>query len=209
MLLTDSANIRDVNPVSGTYETGSVGVEQQRLQRLITRLQARAQPRLPTDLIALIIDGAQVGILNRSGLLIAEKVDGFRLSEETLILGDSTLDFEASSSICWPMLPGGCEIAGLITGWRDEALSVGNPPLAQIERAACRPLGIATEAVHLNAYADCRHPTLRSEARGTQAKSIQVSGITWSEAQVAWRMLQQALQREAWEEAGLQLEMFK
>lgn len=180
-------------------------LEQQRLQRLITRLQARAQPRLPNDLIALIIDGARVGDTQPTvARFIAEKVDGFRLSEQTLVLADSTLDFEARSDLLADAARR-LRDAGLITGWRDEALSVGNPPLAQIERAACRPLGIATEAVHLNAYADA--DTLLVARR---AAHKQIDPGLWDNLVggmvPAGESLQQALQREAWEEAGLQLE---
>ena len=46
--------------------------------------------------------------------------------------------------------------AGMVWGWRDEQLDVrplaGGATLATIERAACRALGIATYAVHMNAF---------------------------------------------------------
>ena len=93
----------------------------------------------------------------------------------------------------------------MITGWRDEALSVGNPPLAIIERAACRPLGITTEAVHLNAYVDT--DTLLVARR---AAHKQIDPGLWDNLVggmvPAGESLQHALAREAWEEAGLQLD---
>ncbi|MGZ9076099.1 MAG: hypothetical protein ACXW13_10025, partial [Burkholderiaceae bacterium] len=73
-------------------------LEQQRLQRLFDRLQARAQPPLPAGLIALIIDGMHVGDAQPAiARFIAEKVDGFNLSCETLVLADGTLDFRGRS----------------------------------------------------------------------------------------------------------------
>ena len=98
--------------------------EQHRLQRLMTRLQARAQPALPNDLIQLIIDGARVGdVLPAIATFVAENVDGFSLIGEALVLSDRTLDFNARSK---RLADAARQLrdAGLITGWRDEALSV-------------------------------------------------------------------------------------
>ena len=180
-------------------------LEQQRLQRLLDRLQARAHPPLPAGLIALIIDGTQVGDAQPAiARFIAENVDGFELSPETLVLADATLDFKGRSELL-ASAARQLRDAGLITGWRDEALSVGHPPLAVIERAACRPLGITTQAVHLNAYVDA--DTLLVARR---APHKQIDPGLWDNLVggmvPAGESLQQALAREAWEEAGLQLE---
>ena len=181
-------------------------LEQQKLLRLINRLHARAQPPLPAGLIAVIIDGTHVGAAQPAiARFIADKVDGFSLSRETLVLASDTLDFNGRSE---RLADAARQLrdAGLITGWRDEALSVGNPPLAIIERAACRPFGIATEAVHLNAYVA---PGTLLVARRAAHKQIDpglwdnlVGGMV-----PAGESLQQALAREAWEEAGLKLDL--
>ncbi len=180
-------------------------LEPQRLQRLINRLHGRAQPPLPAGLIALIIDGTRVGDAQPAiARFIAERVDGFRLSDETLTIADSTLDFKVRSEL----LAGAAKQlrdAGLITGWRDEALSVGNPPLAIIERAACRPLGIATEAVHLNAYVDAGTLVVARRAAHKQIDPGLWDNLVGGMVP-AGESLQQALAREAWEEAGLQLD---
>ena len=172
---------------------------------MIDRLHARAQPPFPTGLIALFIDGTHVGDVQPAvARCIAEKVDGFSLRGETLVLADGTLDFKARSELLANAAKQ-LRDAGIITRWRDEALSVGNPPLAIIERAACRPLGIATEAVHLNAYLD---PDTLLVAKRAAHKQIDaglwdnlVGGMVPS-----GESLQRALAREAWEEAGLQLD---
>lgn len=180
-------------------------LEQPRLQRLINRLHARAQPPLPSGLISLLIEGTRVGDAQPAiARFIAERIDGFSLINETLTFADATLDFNARSELlarAAQQLHG----AGIITGWRDEALSVGHPPLAIIERAACRPLGIATQAVHLNAYLDA--DTLLIARRAVHKKidpgfwDNLVGGMV-----PAGESLQQALAREAWEEAGLKLD---
>lgn len=97
---------------------------------------------------------------------------------------------------------------GLLAGWRGEQLDVrplsGGAPLATIERAACRPLGIATHAVHLNAFAP---DGALFVARRADDKPIDpglwdnlVGGmVAAGETELA------ALAREAKEEAGLDL----
>src|SRR5690606_12394837 len=45
--------------------------------------------------------------------------------------------------------------SGVLAGWRNELLDIVTPEgttVAAIERAAMRPLGLATRAVHLNAF---------------------------------------------------------
>jgi len=179
-------------------------LEQQKLQRLINRLHARAQPPLPTGLVALIIDGTRVGDTQPAiARFIAENVDGFSMSRESLVLADGTLDFKGRSELLADAA-GQLRDAGLIAGWRDEALSVGNPPLATIERAACRPLGIATEAVHLNAYVDAGTLLVAKRAAHKQIDPGLWDNLVGGMVP-AGESLHQALAREAWEEAGLQL----
>jgi 8-oxo-dGTP pyrophosphatase MutT (NUDIX family) len=97
--------------------------------------------------------------------------------------------------------------AGLAGAWRDEQLAVTDDSgqrVGTIERAAVRPLGIATHAVHLTAQtADGRHwvqqralnksndPGLWDTLMGGMVSAVDT--------------LQTALQRETWEEAGLQI----
>lgn len=180
-------------------------LQQQKLQRLITRLQARAQPPRPAGLIPLIIDGTRVGDVQPAvARFVAEKVEGFSLSGGVLVLGDGGLDFSARSALLANAAKQLRDV-GIITGWRDEALSVGNPPLAIIERAACRPLGIATEAVHLNAYVDADTLLVARRAAHKQIDPGRWDNLVGGMVP-AGESLQRALAREAWEEAGLQLD---
>ena len=180
-------------------------LQQHQLRRLIDRLHARAQPPLPADLIGLVIEGKQVGDMQPAvARFLAENVDGFCFSGGMLTLVNGTHDFAARSKLL-AIAASRLRDGGVITGWRDEVLSVGTPPLAVIERAACRALGITTEAVHLNAYVD--KETLLVARR---AAHKQIDPGLWDNLVggmvPADETPEQALTREAWEEAGLQLD---
>lgn len=176
-----------------------------RVRRLTERLQARARPPLPADLIALQIAGARVGdVQPEVARFVADRIDGFVLDQGVLAIADDTLDIGARTALL-AEAANGLRAAGFITGWRDENLSVGTPPVATVERAACRPLGITTIAVHLNAYTDADTLLI---ARRAAHKQIDpgfwdnlVGGMV-----PASESLHQALAREALEEAGLHLD---
>jgi 8-oxo-dGTP pyrophosphatase MutT (NUDIX family) len=98
--------------------------------------------------------------------------------------------------------------AGLAHVWRDEQLAVTDEPghvLGTVERAVVRPLGIATHAVHLAGYAPGGDHWIqqRSFAKANDPGMLDtlVGGMV-----PASDSLDQALARETWEEAGLQLE---
>jgi 8-oxo-dGTP pyrophosphatase MutT (NUDIX family) len=91
--------------------------------------------------------------------------------------------------------------------WRDEQLAVmdeGGVVLGTVERAIVRPLGIPTRAVHLLGYApDGRHwIQQRSFAKANDPGLLDtlVGGMV-----PATDSTDEALARETWEEAGLEL----
>lgn len=94
---------------------------------------------------------------------------------------------------------------GVLNGWRNELLDIATSDgvvLASIERAAMRPLGLPTRAVHLNAYTPDGQIWI---AQRSPHKSIDpgmwdtlVGGLIASGETPA-----QALLRECYEEAGL------
>ncbi len=180
-------------------------MDEARLRRLVERLQARARLPLPAELVPFHVAGTHVGNAQPAiARFVAERVAGFVMDHGVLEMRDGSLDIDARTSLLAEAAMD-LRTAGLVTGWRDEQLSVGNPPLANIERAACRAFGITTEAVHLNAYADREALIV---ARRAAHKPIDpglwdnlVGGMV-----PAGESLQQALAREAWEEAGLQLD---
>jgi 8-oxo-dGTP pyrophosphatase MutT (NUDIX family) len=97
--------------------------------------------------------------------------------------------------------------AGLAAAWRDEQLAVNDPNgqrVGTIERAAVRPLGITTHAVHLAAQtADGRH-WVQQRAFNKSNDPGQWDTLMGGMVSSA-DTLQTALERETWEEAGLHI----
>jgi len=103
--------------------------------------------------------------------------------------------------------------AGLAQAWRDEQLAVGPVDgavdgttafLATVERAAVRPLGIATHAVHLaGGTADGGHWVQRRAL--TKPNDPGLWDTLMGGMVPAADTLREALARETWEEAGLRL----
>jgi 8-oxo-dGTP pyrophosphatase MutT (NUDIX family) len=97
--------------------------------------------------------------------------------------------------------------AGLAHVWRDEQLGVHDEAgrlVATVERAVVRPLGIPTRAVHLAGCApDGRHwVQLRST---TKANDPGLWDTLMGGMVPACDSLEEALERETWEEAGLRM----
>jgi 8-oxo-dGTP pyrophosphatase MutT (NUDIX family) len=95
-------------------------------------------------------------------------------------------------------------VEGFIPGWRNERYRVAD--LFDIERAAARPFGLTTHAVHVNGIASDGRMWL---ARRSATKPIDPGlldnlvggGVT------AGLSLDQVLVKEAWEEAGIPAEL--
>ncbi|MBA3771862.1 MAG: NUDIX domain-containing protein [Ramlibacter sp.] len=97
--------------------------------------------------------------------------------------------------------------AGLATAWRDEQLAVTDEygrSVATIERGVARPLGITTFAVHLAGVSpDGRHWVQQRSLTKPNDPGLWdtlVGGMI-----PASDSMEQALERETWEEAGLRL----
>ena len=97
--------------------------------------------------------------------------------------------------------------SGCLRGWRDELLDVfaEGRKLCVLERAAMRPLGLLTKAVHLNAWSTDGRLWLarRSDTKATDPGlwDTLVGGLA-----SAAESLDTSLIRESFEEAGLQAE---
>ena len=102
--------------------------------------------------------------------------------------------------------------AGMAGAWRGEALAVSSDTgqkLATIERAAVRPLGIGTHAVHLVGLVGPPGPQQRVWVQQRSFTKPNDPGL-WDTLMggmvSAEDTLASALERETWEEAGLRLE---
>ena len=98
-------------------------------------------------------------------------------------------------------------IHGLGSNWRDELLAVcdtSNRTVGVIERAAVRPLGITTHAVHLVGHTQGGEVWVQQRALDKATDPGQwdtlVGGLV-----AAGETPRDALERETWEEAGLRL----
>lgn len=97
---------------------------------------------------------------------------------------------------------------GLAHVWRDELLAVCDGegvPLARVERAVVRVLGIATRAVHLVGFDPRGHVWLQQRSL-TKANDPGLWDTLMGGMVSAADTLETALERETWEEAGLRLE---
>jgi 8-oxo-dGTP pyrophosphatase MutT (NUDIX family) len=176
-----------------------------RLVALATRLQARAQQVRPPELAPFVVADERVGWVSSAVVECLADLVGFAARGSALHLDAGDSAAERSAHLAQAALR--LRDAGLLAGWRDELLAVRHGDgrvFAAVERAACRPLGISTDAVHLNAFADDGKLVV---ARRAAHKAIDpglldnlVGGMV-----PAGETLEQALAREAWEEAGLAL----
>lgn len=92
--------------------------------------------------------------------------------------------------------------------WRDEQIAVcdtGGVPLASVERAVVRVLGIATRAVHLVGFDPQGHVWVQQRAFDKPNDPGRWDTLMGGMVGAA-DTLDSALERETWEEAGLRLE---
>ena len=98
---------------------------------------------------------------------------------------------------------------GIITGWRDELVSVtahyGQPELFRIERAATRPFGLMAYGAHLNGFTRRGGLAQAWIARRSPDKQVDPDKL---DNLVGGRIsaglsVDETLRKEAWEEAGI------
>jgi 8-oxo-dGTP pyrophosphatase MutT (NUDIX family) len=179
-----------------------------RLLALQRRLLARADLPPPAQWVTVHMAGHAIGTTSPEvARFLAAREARCRLDDDGLEFVARGLDFRARCALLADAAHR-LRDAGLLHGWRDELLDVrplaGGPPLATVERAACRALGIATHAVHMNGFAaDGRlYVARRAEDKPVDPglwDNLVGGMVTAGESELA------ALAREAKEEAGLDL----
>ncbi|MDP1955230.1 MAG: NUDIX domain-containing protein [Polaromonas sp.] len=167
--------------------------------------QPPLRPRVPLWSGASVIGSVEPGFLDQLGLQPLPDGRMQLLKEERPegpgwhLMGDVTTGLNHLADVL--------RRAGLAGAWRDEQLSVNDQHgrrLGTVERAAVRPLGISTQAVHLvgqapdgrfwvqqRAFTKPNDPGLWDTLMGGM-----ISGAD---------TLESALERETWEETGLHL----
>jgi len=210
-----------------------VTLPRERLRAVQARLLERAQQPVPDAWMAVIVGGVHVGVANPevarflsqppsfprkressephqgTGFpLPRERREGtFALLDNRLVLLDDRLDAPARTALLFDAALRLRE-AGLLRGWRDEPLDVrptpDAPPLAALERAACRTLGITTLAVHLNAFTSNGEIVVAQRAAHKQIDPGLWDNLVGGMVPAGESELD-ALRREAQEEAGLDI----
>jgi 8-oxo-dGTP pyrophosphatase MutT (NUDIX family) len=183
-------------------------IDDGRLRALRARLLARAQQQPPRDWLPVVMAGADVGLASPEvASFLATATPHFALANERLVLRDPGLDAAARTALLHESALR-LRDAGLLRGWRDERLDVrpapDDAPVAAIERAACRALGITTIAVHLNAFTPAGELLVARRAQHKQIDPGRWDNLVGGMVPAGESELQ-ALAREAREEAGLDL----
>lgn len=156
------------------------------------------------------IAGQRIGCINvlwRERLLAHESAI-FREDDGVIRALDSEPDFAArsatlaASALRW-------REAGWLNGWRNEkfiAFFNDGTPALEMERAAFRPLGLTSRAVHLNGLTRMADGEIRmwigrrspfKDVEPNRLDNMMGGGIAAGES------IQIALEREGWEEAGI------
>ncbi|CUI45892.1 NUDIX hydrolase [Achromobacter kerstersii] len=173
------------------------------LSDLYAELCARAQEPAPDGAHALYIAGRRCGWATHAACDALRGAPGIDCDDTALHIGAALAPGAALNAV----LEQTAELlrqANCLRGWRDELLDVmdGEAPLGVIERAAVRPLGLLTKAVHLNAWTpDGRIWVARralSKSTDPGMWDTLVGGLAGSGED-----LELALVRECGEEAGL------
>ena len=177
------------------------------LQRLRARLdQPPARPRAPLELVAPGLVGACIGSIEPmlAGRIAGEGLPLFKSGANWCLQptdGDS-IDATLAAVAQW------LRWNGLASRWRDERLAVTDAQgtiFGAIERAAVRPLGIATFAAHL-VVRDVRGNVWVQQRAFDKATDPGLWDTTMGGLVAAGETTLQALERETWEEAGLRIE---
>jgi 8-oxo-dGTP pyrophosphatase MutT (NUDIX family) len=93
---------------------------------------------------------------------------------------------------------------GFIPGWRDERYRIAD--LFEIERAAARPFGFATQAVHVNGIVAGERMWLARRSSGKATDPGMLDNMVGGGV-AAGLSIEEILLKEAWEEAGVPAEL--
>jgi 8-oxo-dGTP pyrophosphatase MutT (NUDIX family) len=175
---------------------------QNQLTTLFSALVARATIAPPTTSQPLFLNGQQCGWIAADVPVLLQDEPGFI---EPHADGWSLVDHAGDMNAGLARLARRLHERQRLRSWRNELLDVtdlGGTVIGVIERSAVRPLGIATRAVHLNAWTPSGEMWIAQRALDKSTDpgmwDTLVGGlVSASESDLL------ALERESWEEAGL------
>jgi 8-oxo-dGTP pyrophosphatase MutT (NUDIX family) len=179
------------------------------VDRVATRLAAAlAPPRGP--LVPFVVDGYAAGYLGASrAARLASFAEVFEVRESAIAFHRSLSTSDARTSAL-SRVARTLSAEGALTRWRDEryrvASSASAPELFEIERAAARYFGIATQAAHVNATTLAGDGTTAMWiARRSATKSIDPGLLDnlVGGGVAAGRSIAETVVKEAHEEAGI------
>lgn len=174
------------------------------LEKRYGRLVPRIQQLPPAGSRPLTVTGRVAGWITPRATRALASLEGVRVEPEAVCIGAVAAGTRRSVDQVLAQAAVLMRDAGCLRAWRDELLDVVGEgrTLGVIERAAIRPLGMLTRAVHLNAWTpDGRlWIALRSSTKSTDPGmwDTLVGGLA-----VAGETLDASLLRESQEEAGL------
>ncbi|HZT55889.1 MAG TPA: NUDIX domain-containing protein, partial [Burkholderiaceae bacterium] len=165
------------------------------------KARADAPPACPRD--ALWLAQAQIGSVEPAlaAAMVAADLPVARTGAGWRIAAEPDADAALARIAHW------LHCQGLGSAWRDERLAVtdaAGTPRARIERAAVRPLGIATRAVHLVGLGGEGGVWVQQRAFD-KATDPGLWDTLMGGLQAAGESDAQTLERETWEEAGLRV----
>ena len=173
------------------------------MRALYHQLSQRVQESPIIGSRPLIIAGKIAGFIHPKAISALQNKEYFRQDELAVYLADEGLSTAELNEIL-------CDVAfclrdaGLTRTWRDEPLHVyaEGSTIGQIERAAMRPLGLLTQAIHLNGWTPDGDIYLQLRA-STKAFDPNMWDTLVGGLLSAEDCLTEGLNREAEEEAGL------
>jgi 8-oxo-dGTP pyrophosphatase MutT (NUDIX family) len=186
-------------------------VSADRLERLWQACLVHANQPIPAHWFPLALDGQSCGWVEPdTARCLLQAPTQFEMSDHGLNLASDANDVGARSR-AMEQAARRLHRTGIVREWRGELLDITSNSasnsgqlLATIERAACRALGIETRSVQLNGF---RQDGALLAARRAPHKSSDPN--RWDNLAggmiAAGEQVLQALEREAYEEAGLRL----
>ncbi len=174
------------------------------VQARLDALQSRLQQLPPLGSRPLTIAGRVCGWVTSRATEAVSELGDVRVDREAVHMGERYVNPSPDLNALLAEVAITLKEAGCARGWRNELLDVVGEGLrlGEIERAAVRPMGLLTRAVHLNAWTpDGRlYVARRAATKNTDPDMLDtlVGGLAG-----AGEDMDTALVRESYEEAGL------